>query len=412
MPSCDEGTDISFNQDLNVDVEGIGACISAELFIGISNHIIDAGDTPISTNPFLIGDSDLDHIAPISPGSYIYNERPLEKYIWPASQKALALTQTPDADHCYLIFAPDTLHPPPIDHPPPPGCHYPMAPTYFLRRHPGFQAGWCYVAHFNTSETVEEQRAKLLIVTPPPGWQPVKEGGNYILNPVEGSTRAIASIPFGITFGEITDDNFDQDQWVTLAVVFTLNSLQLYPSYPAILATAQKLHECAFAERIYARQLKPNDRSSSSTTSKAFNGSFNTASRKLEGYGKQGIVGPATQLDGEEDVRQLGRLNELAAELWRLVMPLGLTRAEWEAMFFWLDWKNAPRAGGTEPAFVALQLNVSSSRAGESLAEFIGRLQGKFHVDQGDDKAFWTLLVMLLRLPKGKKVMSAIIEPY
>ncbi|KAF9062574.1 hypothetical protein BDP27DRAFT_1336461 [Rhodocollybia butyracea] len=114
-----------------------------------------------------------------------------------------------------------------------------------------------------------------------------------------------------------------------------------------------------------------------------------------------GFVQPAVQAVTDEAQVILGKLLVLLAELYKLIVPLCISKQEWEAWLFRLMDVNALCCGALHSGFSGVQRNLSSSFNGGSLALVLGILTGAFHVDWNDDPNGYTLLIALFWLPPG-----------
>jgi hypothetical protein len=100
-------------------------------------------------------------------------------------------------------------------------------------------------------------------------------------------------------------------------------------------------------------------------------------------------------------VTRINRVLICLHELYQLIVPLCVSKAEWEAWELRANDLNIVSASGLKPAFSSCQANMSSSRKGGSLVDAIGDLQGRWHVDFKDCPNGWTLVVGFIRIPPG-----------
>ncbi|KAK1217136.1 hypothetical protein PQX77_020218 [Marasmius sp. AFHP31] len=191
-----------------------------------------------------------------------------------------------------------------------------------------------------------------------------------------------------------------------------MKSLKRYPEYPQIQTCIMKLWDITWAEKdgvpisdgvpVYEMLgLQCNMQSGDPKPEHPFDGSSSHASTRLEGNGR-GLGVPALQSDihDSKEIR-LSFLQHLN-KLYQLTAPLALSKEEYLVATFWAIDLNMYSFGGPFPiGLTSVQLNNSSANAGGNLMEFIGAIQGAFHVDFHDDRCCWTMLVIFIRLSKG-----------
>jgi hypothetical protein len=131
-----------------------------------------------------------------------------------------------------------------------------------------------------------------------------------------------------------------------------------------------------------------------------YNRSYNLAGTSSEGQGTS-LVMPAIQTSDSQARLHISRVLQIIHKLYRLIMPLCVSKLEWEVIEFHGKLCNLMSFGGWEPGPTACQLNVSSGSEGGDLVDFLGEQQGAVHVDEKDDPCRWTLIFIFLRIPLG-----------
>lgn len=132
----------------------------------------------------------------------------------------------------------------------------------------------------------------------------------------------------------------------------------------------------------------------------SFDGSYNLASTNSEGQGL-GLLMPAIQSNNPTACKHIKQVLQLIHALYRLIMPLCISKLGWDIIEFHAILCNIMSFGDCAPGPTACQLNVSSSAAGEDLAKWIDKCQGWWHVDQKDDPCQRTLFLIFFELPRG-----------
>jgi hypothetical protein len=300
-----------------------------------------------------------------------------------------------------------TLSPEPSQNPPE-GWTYPQAPIFKLndvidRR---FRHGRRYASSYDTT-TGPLLRARLCNITTPPNAAATL---NYVerqpvTRAIPGMTRMVAGVPF------VQLVNGDPDKIITIGCLQTLRSLDNYAEGVQIRALIKRLQMYTWGcpsvkgkESIPAIFTLPgmtrNDRSGKARPG-SNEGSYNLASTILKGHGT-GILVPATQASHPQAVEIIGNVLKTIHELYRLIMPLCISREEWDVMEFHQIDNNTFSFAGLDPGPIGCQMNVSEGRNGQDLTTSLGDVQGSWHVDFGDDPMTFTLMVLLFRLPPGK----------
>ncbi|KAF7371391.1 hypothetical protein MSAN_00775600 [Mycena sanguinolenta] len=390
-------------------------------------------------------------------------EPPLHLFVWPASSSSKAGKPVLDK-----------LVPPPPAPPPVAGC-YPQAPEYVLNTEidHSYRRGWRYAAPFFSHDRAQETE-RMLDIQIPPNVNPTHfdlDSRAFVCEPIPGMVK----VPLGVPIVHHVDG--DPKRAVTAVCVHSLKTLEEYEEGSRIeeLQLIPRLMELTWGREktetdpgvpgIFALEgMKRNLRSKNIDLSKLAHGdgSFNLASTHGEGEG-HGHFSPAVQTNTPEAARIIEEVLQILHQLYRLIMPLSISRFEWEMMEHEGYENNIIAFGGLEPGPSSTQLNSSSAanvfdlnlpereaegdagvstappspinpaestsssntaHGSKSPAEFQNRLinlvdllisrlksadnldtsigpQGRQHMDPQDAPAWFTLFVLMLRLPKG-----------
>ncbi|KAE9382570.1 hypothetical protein BT96DRAFT_952087, partial [Gymnopus androsaceus JB14] len=299
-----------------------------------------------------------------------------------------------------------TLEPNKIITPEPSPLCFPTALTYTLNPSIDyrFRRGYFYSAPINLDgESKAKEMERLYKIAMPPGVHPLGYDGEsktFTMAPVEGMIEMPAGIPF------VACVDGDRDKAITVACVQTLDSLNGYPEHPRITQLFDEVFDLTWGTAttkpfFCLDGTKLNFRSQGEQED-CYDGSASHGITVEEQ--SHGFVQPAAQANSEEaSIAQLKLLVRLA-ELYNLIVPLCVSKQEWEARKFRITDVNSLCCGGLYSGFSGVQKNVSSSFQGGSLAKRLGVATGAFHVDWKDDPAGWTLIIALFRLPPGSAV--------
>jgi hypothetical protein len=292
---------------------------------------------------------------------------------------------------------------------PPPGQTYPRAVTYFRNDtfDPQFASGYFFHSDHSRSEYSELRNSMIRLITPPNVGPRLGDDGTLIRDPVPGMLRLLAGYPV------VKFMNGNPRHLITEVCLQTLTSLQRWPNiYAQAMPLFQELGTSSFGRKATSDRPKApaifeyldvhNRRSPGDVGN--YDGSYNIAATNSEGKGS-GLLMPAIQTSTPAARKHVGRVLVLLHTLWRLIMPLCISKLEWDVIEFHAILCNIMSFGGCEPGPTACQLNVSSGAAGGSLDQFIGP-QGSIHVDQKDDPSRRTMIFMLLRLSKGVSIQT------
>ncbi|KAF8833739.1 hypothetical protein BDN67DRAFT_1072857 [Paxillus ammoniavirescens] len=319
---------------------------------------------------------------------------PVDAVRWPSqslSAEAPPLLSTAEAPH------PAT---------PPDGWYYPIAPTYQLNATPDdrFRRRYRYSTVYDPTDAPTLRSLYSKVVSPPNvSASPAFVDGRAVIEPIPGMIQMIPGIPYVF---EVSGDPF---KCVTVGCVQTLKSLEAYPNHAEVVTLSNELQNLTWGScgdptsscpAIYTYpSFKRNDRSSTPANS-SYAGSYNLASTVVKGQG-QGTVAPAVQINTPEAGNHIRKTLHVLCDLYKHIMPLCISREEWELISYASAENNVFTFGGGNSGPVGCQLNISSIKSGGELKGAIGEVQGSWHVDQGDDPLTHTLLVMLFRIPPG-----------
>ena len=332
---------------------------------------------------------------------------PLHWLKWPSS--ALFATETP-------IPLPNHLAPP-SPKTPPVGLYYPIAPIYKLNNAPDdrFRRRYRYATKYDPNQASHLSRLYANVISPPhmsidPS---VISGSHSALPQIPGMIQMTPGIPYAVEIGG------DPKKLVTVGCVHTLQSLESYPDEcKAVQGLADELQILTWGSKdpngcqaIYKLpSFKRNDRSakpSSSNLEPSFEGSYNLANTVVKGQGS-GTFAPAVQSDTPQARSQLRRVLTILHQLYNILLPLSVSREEWEILSYVMAENNVFTFGGGGIGPTGCQLNVSCASLGEQLKDNIGIEQGSWHVDRGDDPLTHSLIVRLQRIPPGECIPSIV----
>lgn len=283
----------------------------------------------------------------------------------------------------------------------PPGRSYPISPTWNPIEDHRYRSRIIYAAPYDL-KGLTAHRERLMVTDTPPNVIPTKSDRRYVADPVPGMVQMVPGIPF------VYFIDGDPDAAHTVACLHTLDSLRPYPCFQRVLELAIQLSKLSWGCKAHDTTpeimrisrlpgLKRNDRSKKVTSGTSSDGSYSLASTVLEGEG-QGTVLPAVQADTQDARKQISTVLKCLHDLYRLIMPLCLSRFEFEITDFHSQINNVMSFGGLMPCGTGCQLNSSS--LGKNLSEMIGA-QGSWHTDPKDDLTRLTLFVLLLLVGPG-----------
>ncbi|KAF8156469.1 hypothetical protein K438DRAFT_1986728 [Mycena galopus ATCC 62051] len=283
-------------------------------------------------------------------------EPPLDLFVWP--EASMSTEGKP---------AHDKLEPAPSMKAPFIG-YFPQAPVYMLNseRDRSHRRGWRYAAPFYTSDR-EEQKQNMLNVRMPDNVAPTHfdtATRSFVASPIPGMIRAPLGIPL------VHHIHGDAKRAVTAVCVHTLETVMQYPQGPEIHELARQLVDLTWGQDPSGDRplqygifeipgMKTNLRSKHVGNAPAGDGSFNIASTHGEGEGF-GHFGPAVQTDTAE-AAPIKSILKILHRLYRLVMPLCISRFEWEFMELNGYENNVLAFGGLEPGPTSCQVNSSSA---------------------------------------------------
>ncbi|KAJ3974864.1 hypothetical protein EV361DRAFT_946645 [Lentinula raphanica] len=306
-----------------------------------------------------------------------------------------------DGEHCAPPEA-ETLLPNLVQTPDPTPLSFPKAPIYIRSElNLRFRRGYVYSTSMIISEeskNIESQR--LYKIATPPGVRPLsynEQSKKYILGPVEGMIQMPAGVPF------VVNIDGDLNKNITIACLQTLDSLKGYQEYSTIEQTFQEVVKLTWGDSdnlpIFCLDgTKLNHRSQPAKEDR-YDGSVSlgiTVEEVSDGY-----VQPAAQaVTNEAKAIQLALLTCLA-KLYKLIMPLCISKQELDVKLFRDADVNALCCGSFLSGFSGVQRNTSSSTQGGDLVTSLNIDSGAWHTDFKDSIVGWTLLIAIFRLPPG-----------
>jgi hypothetical protein len=280
---------------------------------------------------------------------------------------------------------------------PPQGRSYPLSPTWNYVEDHRYRSRFIYSTAYCLS-AISAHRERLMVTDTPPNIVPAKVAGQYVADAVPGMVQMIPGIPF------VYYIDGDLDAAHTVACLHTLDSLRPYPCFPDVLDLSVQLSKLSWGCKAHDTTpditrisrlpgLKRNDRSKKvASATSSFDSSYSLANTVLEGEG-QGTVLPAVQVDTQEARTQIASVLKCLNSFYCLVMPLCISKFEFEITDFHSEINNVMGFGGLMPNGTSCQLNSSS--LGRILSEMIGA-QGSWHTDFKDDLTRLTMFVLLL----------------
>lgn len=242
--------------------------------------------------------------------------------------------------------------------------------------------------------------------TTPPNVGPVGfRDGKWIFEEVPGMVQMPAGIPF------VTFVGGDKSKPITVACLQTMDSLSQYAEAARIQRLVDELLEWTWGRPAQDNTpsrgpvfgidgLKRNDRSAKPDDDESNDGSYNLASTILQGNGV-GIGQPAVQSVTPDAVEAVSNITPIISSLYRYIIPTCVSKEELDATDFHAIDNNVFGFGGLDPNNTGLQLNVASLDMGGVLSRSIGKVQGSWHPDFGDDPSRWTMFTLLFRIPPG-----------
>ncbi|KAL0062889.1 hypothetical protein AAF712_010210 [Marasmius tenuissimus] len=337
------------------------------------------------------GDWSPEHIATIP-------NTPLETQFTTYNTSVPPLTPLPAS------VAPATIEPNPIHVEPPSGYNYPKGNVFHRREDNRYRARCVYTMSYDPPlDGLAEVDFLRRVILPPDSYPKDEDYDSticsYRTKPIQGLTALIPGVPICVEL------NGKEDESVTVAALFDLESLKRYPEYDAVHECAMKLWDITWGKDglkpAYTLPFYRNMRSGAGKVERPHDGSSSQASTRLEGNGR-GFGVPASQIDilGASETR-LSFLTVLS-DIYRLLAPLALSKEEYLVTTFRAVDLNVYSFGGLHPTgLTSVQKNTSSGDEGGDLMKFIGAIQGAFHVDFHDDCCRWTMLVVMIKLPPG-----------
>ncbi|KAJ7603665.1 hypothetical protein DFH06DRAFT_1350016 [Mycena polygramma] len=286
-------------------------------------------------------------------------EPPLHLFVWPADR--LSRAGKPEAD--VLIPAPPA--PRPVF-----GC-YPQAPEYVLNAEldRSYRRGWRYAAPFHTFNRAQDKQ-NMLEIQMPPNISPTyfdQDTCSFVADPIPGMVR----LPLGIPLVHHIDGN--PKHAVTAVCAHSMQTLSEYPEAKEIQQLVPRLIQLTWGTSdsgdnpgvpgIFELDgMQRNLRSKHVDPDKLApgDGSFNLASTHGEGEG-HGHFAPAVQTNTPAAAAIIKEVLQIIHRLYRLIMPLCVSRFEWDMMEFHGYENNVVAFGGIDPGPTSCQLNSSGA---------------------------------------------------
>ncbi|KAJ7802087.1 hypothetical protein B0H14DRAFT_3781638 [Mycena olivaceomarginata] len=205
-----------------------------------------------------------------------------------------------------------------------------------------YRRGYRYVANFDTSKR-ESEREDMLNIRVPPNITPTGfdlKTQSFISEPIPGLVR----VPLGIPMVHLLDG--DPNKAVTAVCAHSLESLQQYPEGQEVLPLADRLMKLVWGTE---------------NTPGLFHLPGMGLNRRSKGGEGIGNVFPALQTNTPESAAVIQELLQVCHQLYRLVMPLCVSKIEWDLAEFIGRFNNVIAFGGFEPGPTSCQGNSSSS---------------------------------------------------
>ncbi|KAJ7209326.1 hypothetical protein GGX14DRAFT_453426, partial [Mycena pura] len=286
---------------------------------------------------------------------------PLEPpaFLWP--EELISKLGKPDAEQ--LVPAPPGSQPP--------VGQYPQAPVYKLNLtlDRSYRRGYLYAAPFLTADKAIE-RERMLNILVPPNICPARydlDSAKFIADPIPGMVK----LPLGIPLVHHVDG--DPNRAVTVVCAHTLESLMQYEEGGQVQELVARLLQLTWGTNptesepgipgifeLEGMQTNLRSKKAHCTGTLPGDGSFNLASTHGEGEG-YGSFMPAVQTNTPQATRSIAEILQILHKCYRLIMPLCVSRREWEMMEFNGRLNNVPSAGGFAPGPTSCQVNGSST---------------------------------------------------
>ncbi|KAJ7096986.1 hypothetical protein C8R43DRAFT_1169236 [Mycena crocata] len=288
-------------------------------------------------------------------------EPPLDLFVW---RKEMISTLPKPALH--------VLVPPPSAPIPPAGCGvYPKAPVYTLNLEPdhSYRRGYRYAAPFYTANKLVE-RENMLNIQMPPNVTPVRfdlHTQTFRSDPIAGMVK----LPLGVPMVHLVDN--DPKRAVTAVCGHSLDTLMQYEEGPKVRELVPRLMKLTWGTAATETDpgvpgifefpgMRRNLRSKNIDVEKLVpgDGSYNLASTHGEGEGS-GVFMPAVQMNTPQATAVIKEVLEILHQLYRLIMPLCISRFEWEMIEFNSLENNVIAFGGLDPGPTSVQCNASTA---------------------------------------------------
>ncbi|KAJ6617940.1 hypothetical protein B0H10DRAFT_2379738 [Mycena sp. CBHHK59/15] len=320
---------------------------------------LDLGGTKPSENTFANKDQPRQFGMPLT--GVLPLEPPFDLFVW--APESISKLGKPEAER--LVPAPAAT--------PPPFGSYPQAPEYVLNSDPdhSYRRGYRYAVPFNTSDReIERERERMLNIQMPPSVHPSRfhlPTRTFQCDPIPGMVQ----LPMGIPL--VHHINGDPKRAVTAVCGHTLETLMQYEEGPKVRALIPRLmtltwgiaksNTCAGVPGIFELPGMQTNLRSKNIKAKILvpgDGSYNLASTHGEGEG-HGTFMPAVQTNTPVAAATIKEVLEILHKIYRFVMPLCISRFEWDMLEFNSRENNVIAFGGLEPGPTSCQNNASSA---------------------------------------------------
>ncbi|KAJ7197472.1 hypothetical protein GGX14DRAFT_402705 [Mycena pura] len=316
----------------------------------------DVGTGKAPEQAFLVPDRPRQYGMPLQ--GVIALQPPLEEFKW--SPETISSLGKPELNE--LVPAPSV--------PDPVFGQYPKASTYVLNSEPdhSYRRGYRYAAPFHTVDR-DIERERMLNIQVPPNTRPSRYNmrtQKFVSDPIPGMVK----LPMGIPL--VHHVNGDSNRAVTFVCGHTLESLKQFDEgskveelMPRLLqltwGTSQTDSAPATPGIFELPGMQHNLRSKGIRPDAVpGDGSYNLASTHGEGEGP-GIFMPAVQTTIPPAGEHIKELLQILHKLYRYIMPLSLSRVEWDMIEFSARENNVVAFGGLEPGPTSCQANGSST---------------------------------------------------
>lgn len=264
-----------------------------------------------------------------------------------------------------------------------------------------FRRGYAYSTPWSlTPESKAEEADKLYRIATPPGAKPLRydaESHSWIMAPLQGMIEMVPGVPYTVEI----DGN--KDRTITVACLQTLDSLSVYPEFPDIQKYANELWDITWGTATELPIYHLDGTKLNARSAKAKEGCADGSvlhGITVEDVGS-GYVQPAVQANSDHAADVQEKLLTRLAALYRLIVPLCVSKQEMDVITFRNADFNALCCGCPLSRFSGVQKNISSSTEGGHNIVALSSSTGAWHPDAKDCPRRWSLGDGMLRLPPG-----------